>query len=74
MGRPAADSIAAVWHVSGLQDRADLGFRKRDAYVLNAVLGGYWHMHIDQAEVISFVVGLIVGYLLRGRYPNILHR
>ena len=34
----------------------------------------YWHMHMDQAEVISFVVGLIVGYLLRGRYPNILHR
>ena len=31
-------------------------------------------MHIDQAEVISFVVGMIVGYLLRGRYPNIFHR
>ena len=31
-------------------------------------------MHIDQAEVISFVVGLVVGYLLRGLYPNILHR
>jgi hypothetical protein len=31
-------------------------------------------MHIDQAEVISFVVGLIVGYLLRGQYPNILRR
>lgn len=35
-----ADSIAAVWHVSGLQDRADLGFRKRDAYVLNAHMDG----------------------------------
>ena len=31
-------------------------------------------MHIDQAEVISFVVGIIVGYLLRGRFPNILRR
>ena len=31
-------------------------------------------MHIDQAEVISFVVGMIVGYLLRGRYPSILKR
>jgi hypothetical protein len=36
----AADSIAAVWHVSGLQDRADLGLRKGDPYVLNAHMDG----------------------------------
>jgi hypothetical protein len=36
----SSDSIAAVWHVSGLQDRADLRFRKRDAYVLNAHMDG----------------------------------
>ena len=34
------DSIAAVWHLSGLQDRADLRFRNGDAYVLNAHMDG----------------------------------